>query len=153
MTGGELAELLAQLGAEAVVEVLFSVAAGTVSLTEQDSLHASYAPKLSDMDLVIGWDREVGEVRDLIRALSPHIGARTFHPAFEGPVKIWRARIFAGGGPSPLKAGHISAREGHLLVGCGAGVLEVLELQAPGSKRLVAQDFLRGNALDGAFVS
>jgi methionyl-tRNA formyltransferase len=153
MTGGELAELLAQIGAEAVVEVLFSLAAGTVTLTEQDSFYATYAPKLSDGDLVISWDREVGEVRDQIRALAPHIGARTFHPAFEGPVKIWRARIFEEGDPSPLEAGHIRAREGRLLVGCNAGVLEVLELQVPGSRRIAAQDFLRGNTLDGAFVS
>ena len=155
MTGGELAELLAQLGAEAVVEVLFSVAAGTVTLTEQNSLHASYAPKLSDKDLVISWDREAREVRDLIRALAPHVGARTFHPSVEGPIKVWCARVFEEGDPSSssLGAGQICARDGRLLVGCGAGLLEVLELQVPGSKRLAARDFLRGNILDGAFVS
>jgi methionyl-tRNA formyltransferase len=49
--------------------------------------------------------------------------------------------------------GQIRATDGRLLVGCGAGVLEVLELQVPGSKRLAARDFLRGNMLDGAFVS
>ena len=153
MTGGELAELLARLGAEAVVEVLFALATGTVALTEQDSLRASYAPKLSDRDLVIGWDREAEELRDLIRALAPHVGARTFHPGVEGPVKIWRAKIFEEGDASPLGVGHIRAGDGRLLVGCGAGVLEVLELQVPGSKRLATQDFLRGNALEGAFVS
>jgi methionyl-tRNA formyltransferase len=31
------------------------------------------------------------------------------------------------------------------------GVLEVLELQMPGAKRLAARDFLRGNALGGTF--
>ena len=153
MTGGELTELLALLGAEAIVEVLFSVATGTVALVEQDSLHASYAPKLSERDLVIGWDREAREVRDLIRALAPRIGARTFHPGVEGPVKIWRARIFEEGDTSPLEAGQIRASDGRLLVGCGAGVLEVLELQVPGSKRLAAREFLRGNTLDGPFVS
>ena len=153
MTGGELAELLAQLGAEAVVEVLFSVAAGTIALTEQDDLHATYAPKLSGGDLVIGWERRAREVHDLIRALAPHLGARTFHPDVEGPLKMWRARIFEEGDPSSLEAGHIRARDGRLLVGCGVGVLEVLELQVPGAGRLAAQDFLRGNTLDGSFVS
>ena len=155
MTGGELAELLARLGAEAVVEVLFSLASGTVRLTEQNSLEASYAPKLSDRDLVIGWDRGAREVRDLIRALAPHVGARTFHPSVEGPIKVWRARVLEEGDPSTssLGVGQIRATDGRLLVGCGAGVLEVLELQVPGSKRLAARDFLRGNMLDGAFVS
>ena len=153
MTGGELADLLARLGAEAVVEVLSSLAAGTVALTEQDGLHASYAPKLSEGDLVIGWDREAREVRDLIRALAPHLGARAFHPRVEGPIKVWRARIFEEEDPSSLGAGQILASDGRLLVGCGGGVLEVLELQVPGSKRLAARDFLQGNILDGAFIS
>ncbi len=152
MTAGELAELLARVGAEAIVEVLRSVAAGTVVLTEQDNLHATYAPKLSDEDLVIGWDRGAEEVCDLVRALAPHVGARTFHPGVEGPVKIWRARVFEGGDFS-LQAGHIDVQSGRIVVGCDDGVLEVLELQMPGAKRLSAQDFLRGNTLDGAFVS
>jgi methionyl-tRNA formyltransferase len=152
MTGGELTELLARIGAEAIVEVLSSVAAGTVALTGQDSLHATYAPKLSGEDLVIGWDRGAEEVRDLIRALAPHVGARTFHPGVEGPIKIWRVRVFEVG-DLYLQAGHVREKNGRLLVGCGDSVLEVLELQMPGARRLSAQDFLRGNALNGAFAS
>ena len=150
MTGGELAELLARLGAEAVIEVLDQIETGRINLTEQDSLNATYAPKLSDEDLVIGWDRGAVEVANLVRALSPHVGARTFHPQVEGPVKIWRARI-SDRETLVLEAGAIRTENGRLVVGCGAGVLEVLELQMPGAQRLAAQDFLRGNALRGAF--
>ncbi len=152
MTGGELTGLLARVVTKAMVEVLSSIESGGVALIEQDSLHATYAPKLAGKDLVIGWDRGAEEVRDLVRALAPHVGARTFHPGVEGPIKIWRARIFEEGDLS-LEAGHIRAKSGRILVGCGAGVLEVLELQMPGAKRLAAQDFLRGNTLDGAFAS
>jgi methionyl-tRNA formyltransferase len=152
MTGGELTDLLAQIGAEALVEVLTSVAAGTVALFEQNSLHATYASKLTAEDLVIGWHRGAEEIRDQIRALAPHVGARTFHQSVEGPIKIWRARIFEDGDLS-LKAGHISAPNGRILVGCGDAVLEVLELQMAGAKRLAAHDFLRGNTLEGAFFA
>ena len=151
MTGGELAELLAQLGAEAIVESLTSLEAGTLTLVEQDSLHATYASKVSDEDKAIRWEGYVGEVHDLIRALAPHIGARTFHPEVEGPVKIWRSRIFEGTDVS-LGIGEIYAENGRILVGCGAGVLEVLELQLPGARRLPARDFLLGNTLSGAFT-
>src|SRR5215213_5001848 len=48
MTGGELSMLLARLGAEAVIEVLDQIETGRINLTEQDSLNATYAPKLSD---------------------------------------------------------------------------------------------------------
>lgn len=150
MTGGELSELLAGLGAEAVVEVLNQIEAGTVNLIEQDSLHATYAPKLLDEDLEIRWDRSVEDVANLVRALSPHVGARAFNSGVEGPVKIWRAEVFDGVVPT-LKAGAIRTENGRILVGCGVGVLEVLELQMPGGKRLAARDFLRGNTLEGAF--
>ena len=125
--------------------------AGTVTLTEQDGLHATSGAKLSGEDLVVRWDWAVEEVRDLVRALGPYIGARTFHPEVEGPVKIWRAGIF-GGGDLSLDAGHIHAGNGRILVGCGTGILEVLELQIPASKRLSARDFLLGNTLGGAFI-
>jgi methionyl-tRNA formyltransferase len=151
MTGGELTDLLARVGGEAIVEVLSSMETGMVTLTEQDGLHATDAPKLSGEDLIVRWDRAVEEVRDLIRALAPHIGARTFHPEVEGPVRIWRAGVF-GGGDLSLDAGRIHAENGRILVGCGAGILEVLELQIPGSKRLSARDFLLGNTLGGAFI-
>ena len=151
MTGGELADLLARLGAEAMVEILGQIESGQINITEQDSLNDTYAPKLADEDLVIGWNREVVELANLVRALSPHLGARAFHPEVEGPIKIWRARVFEGEG-FDLPAGHIYAGKSRILVGCGEGVLEVLELQMPGAKQFSARDFLRGNTLRGVFV-
>lgn len=151
MTGGELAESLARIGGEAIVEVLSLVEDGSVTLTEQDSLHATHAPKLMDEDLVVRWDRRVERVRDLVRALAPHKGARTYHPEVEGPVKLWRARVCEGEGVT-LEIGHIHAENDRLLVGCGTGILEVLELQVPGSKRLHVRDFLLGNTLSGTFI-
>jgi methionyl-tRNA formyltransferase len=150
LTGGELAELLAEMGAKAIVEVLEKIEAGKLNLTEQDSLHATYAPKLSDEDLVIQWEVGAREVANLVRALSPHLGARTFHPGIEGPVKIWRAGIAHDENLS-LGPGVIRVENHHLLVGCGVGALEVLELQMPGGRRLTAEDYLRGKDLEGAF--
>jgi methionyl-tRNA formyltransferase len=151
MTGGELLDLLARVGAESIVEVMSLVENGTVTLTEQDNVRATYAPKLSGEDLEISWDRRAEEVSDLVRALAPHIGARTRHPEVDGPVKLWRARALEEGAPD-LRMGRIYTENGRILVGCGEGVLEVLQLQLPGTKRLSAQDFLRGNTLCGAFV-
>jgi methionyl-tRNA formyltransferase len=151
MTGGELTDLLARVGGEAIVEALCSIEAGTVSLTEQDSLDATYAPKLAGEDLIIRWDRTAETVHDQVRALAPHIGARTSHAEVGGPIKVWRAEVFGGEYP-PLDAGHIYAENDRILVGCGSGILEVLELQMPGSRRLLARDFLLGNTLSGAFV-
>ena len=150
MDAGELTDLLAHLGAKAIVEGLDLLQANALTLIDQDSRHATYASKISDEDRIIRWDREVGQVHNLIRALAPYKGARTFHPDVDGPVKIWRSRILDRAAVSS-EAGHIDAENGRIVVYCGEGCLEVLELQVPGGRRLPARDFLLGNSLEGAF--
>jgi methionyl-tRNA formyltransferase len=150
MTGGELAARLAELGSEALVEVLGSIEARTLTLTEQDSHNATYAAKLSDEDQVIRWDRRASDIHDQVRALAPRIGARTYHERVDGPVKIWRSRVAEGVG-GDLKIGEICSQNSRMFVGCGEGVLEVLELQVPGARRVSVRDFLLGNTLDGGF--
>ena len=151
MTGGELTELLAQIGSNAIVEALTLLERGRLTVCEQDSLDATYAPKLLDEDKTVRWAEEVRAVHDLVRALSPGIGARAFHSGFDGPVKIWRTEIedesASGGSP-----GAVSASNGRISVQCGVGTLEVLELQAPGGRRMTAREFLLGRVLEGAFV-
>jgi methionyl-tRNA formyltransferase len=150
MDAGELIDLLAHTGAKAIVEGLDLLQTNTLTLFDQDSRHATYASKISDQDRIIHWGMEVGEVHDLIRALAPHIGARTFHPNVEGPVKIWRSTVLDRAAVSS-QAGYIDAKNGHITVYCGKGCLEVLELQVPGGRRLQARDFLLGNSLEGSF--
>ena len=150
-TAGELTETLAKLGAEAMVESLGLLETGRLTLTEQDNLYATYASKLMDEDKVIRWGRPAGEVHDLVRALAPHVGARAFHPGVEGPIKIWRTRVQEGT-PWRPEVGGISVENRRILVRCGTGSVEVLELQLPGSRRLPADKFLLGNALAGTFV-
>src|SRR5215218_348550 len=75
MIGGELADLLAHMGGEAMVESLTLLEAGNLTLVDQDSFYATYASKVTDEDKALRWERGAREVHDLIRALAPHIGA------------------------------------------------------------------------------
>lgn len=152
---GELAAVLARLGAEAMVEVLSSVENGEPTLEEQDDRAATYAAKLSGEDLNIRWDQPAQVVHDRIRALAPRIGARAYHPEVHGPIKILRSRVAENlehrrePGPVP---GEVVAANGCILVRCGDGVVEVERLQMPGGKPLTAEEFLRGNTLEGTFL-
>jgi len=151
MNAGELTDLLARTGAKAIVEGLGLLQTNNINLSEQDNDQATYASNIADSDKVIRWERQVRGVHDQIRALAPHIGARTFHPGVEGPVKIWRSKMLKTGAVSS-EIGRIQAENGRIAVYCGDGCLEVSELQVPGGRRLLARDFLLGNALSGAFV-
>ena len=152
MTGGELTQILASLGAEAIVKTISLLERNSLSLSEQDYLNATYAARIEDEERVLRWGERVEKVHNLVRALTPHIGARTFHPEVAGPIKVLRSKIFS----EKLvrgEAGEILTAKERILVACGEGVLEITELQVPGSKVLSAADFLRGRPLLGAFSS
>lgn len=150
MTGGELTEVLAILGAKAVVEGMSMLEADTLTFIEQDSVKATYAAKLKNEERVIRWDEGVERVHDLIRALAPYVGARTLHQGWDGPIKVLRSRVFS---KEEIRSepGRILPAKGDIMVSCGEGVLEILELQAPGARVLPARDFLRGTRLEGSF--
>ncbi len=152
MTGGELMQTLASLGAKAIVEVVNKLEESSITLIQQDSSYATYAAKLEDGEKVIRWEERVEKVHDLVRALTPHIGARTFHPQIAGPIKVLRSKVLQKDS-SQAKPGKILPAKEHILVACGEGILEITELQVPGGRALSADDFLRGRTLSGAFAS
>ncbi len=152
MTGGELTQVLAELGAKAIVEAISRLEENSLTLSQQDNLNATYAPKLEDEEKVIRWGERVEKVHDLVRAFTPHIGARTFHPEISGPIRVLRSRILRGDLPH-AEPGVILPAKGYILVACGEGILEIMELQMPGGRPLAADDFLRGRRLEGVFSS
>jgi methionyl-tRNA formyltransferase len=57
---------------------------------------------------------------------------------------LWRAQAVPGAGqPGAL----LPAGEGRLVVACGQGALEILEVQLPGGRRISARDFLQRRPL------
>jgi methionyl-tRNA formyltransferase len=99
----------------------------------------TYAHRIARDDRRIDWGRPAGEIADRVRALAPHIGARA---ELDGlPVTVWRARPRAGDDRAP---GTATIDAGTLLIGTGAGALEVRELQPAGKRRMSASEFLRG---------
>jgi methionyl-tRNA formyltransferase len=108
---------------------------GETAGVDQDERGATYAHKIEPPDRRIDWSEPAAIAANRVRALSPHIGARC---ELDGePVTVWRARAEPGGGIP----GTVSPP---LRVACGEGVLEVLELQAAGRRRMDVADYLRG---------
>ena len=95
----------------------------------------TYAHKLTTDDRALDWRRPARELDRVVRALSPHIGART---ALDGrPVTVWRARPLEHG-PAP---GQVADP---LVVGTAEGGLRLLEIQPAGKRRMAADEYLRG---------
>lgn len=134
---GTVMQRLCALAVPALASTFDGLAAGTLQFTPQPEEGISLAPKLTDQDRVLDPSRTARELANRVRALAPHIGARL---GIDGqPFKIWRATAEDAGGPAGLR------RDGaRLLLGCGAGTLEILELQPPSRGRIGAAEFLRG---------
>lgn len=141
-----LHDRLARMGGPLLVEVVASIEAGTAQRTPQDPARVTYAPMLSRALCPIDWTMSAREIHNKVRGLTPWPATST--DAFtEQPVKIFAvAETGESTGKEPgcvLKAD----KEG-IDVACGDGkVLRILELQAPGSRKMAAADYLRGHPI------
>jgi methionyl-tRNA formyltransferase len=139
-TAGSLTGKLAALGAQCIVEALDALEVGELSPTPQDEAGACYAPKIAREEAVIDWSREAAFIERQVRGFNPHPGAAT--SARGTALKLWRARPVEALGGAPGRV--LQANAEGLVVGCGSGALQILELQRPGGRRLPAAEFLRG---------
>jgi methionyl-tRNA formyltransferase len=146
VTGGELAEHLAEMGAQALVETLTLLEQDELTAQPQDDARATYAPKLTREAARIRWTDPADTVARLIRALDPKPAAWTELDGQE--IKLF------GAGPRPHPpadrggaAGEVVTADTRLLIGTGAGTVEVEEVQPAGKSRMTVADWVRGRGV------
>ncbi len=143
-TAGELAKRLSLTGAEAVVETIRLVEDGNVKIIEQDNSLATTAPKISKENCLIDWSKPAKEVHNFVRGFSPEPGAYTFLD--DKFLKIFRTRL-TGEKANP-SAGEIKIEAGRFYASCSDELVEILELQLEGKKKLDAREFVRGARIE-----
>ena len=140
-TAASLRESLARQGADALLEVLDCVAAGTIAPRPQPAEGVSYAPKIHKSEALIDWAGTAEAIERRVRAFNPW-------PIAESRLRGEQLRIFrAGLAALPLEAtAHatpgtvITVQADALVVACGQGALALLELQRPGRRRVSARE-------------
>ena len=140
MTAGELHDIMAGVGAEAVADTLKLIAAGEVEVTEQSDAEATPAPKIFPEDCVIDWNRSARSVHDHVRGLSPYPGAVTFWKGRR--LKVRRTAIDQMDGSGT--PGGVEREGDRLFVCCSTGRVELLEVQLEGKSVSSAADFVHG---------
>ncbi|MHC4957169.1 MAG: methionyl-tRNA formyltransferase [Planctomycetota bacterium] len=140
---GELSRRMAPLGGELLAEVVAAFARGAPPPDRpQDEAAVTLCKRLAPEDGEIDWSRPADELARLVRAMTPKPGARTRRGGTE--LQIRRARS-VGGEAEPGVVAAI-APDG-FDVGCGAGLLRVLELVPASRKPMAARDFVNGYRL------
>jgi methionyl-tRNA formyltransferase len=135
---GSLAERLAALGGELLVECLDTRPA----FREQSESGVTYAPKIESADRRLDPSRPANELERRVRALTPHIGAYVELPDGE---RLGVMRAAPAPAADDVPAGQLRARDGRLLYGAAPGALELIELNPAGRRPMAASDWLRGH--------
>ena len=140
-TTGALHDVLAEIGGHLICETLTKLSA--LKPEKQAQTGVTYARKIEKSEALINWQLSA-------QALSRQVGAFNPYPIsscrFNGSIlKIWSAQVLPQPAPDKTLPGQvISVSHQSIDVACGTGVLQILELQRAGGKRMSLQNFLNG---------
>ncbi len=141
-TAPELLPRLAALGADLLGETLLRLA--EIEPQPQRDEEATLAPLLRREDGLLDWRAmSATEIARRVRGLQPWPNAYT---QFRGQrLVIWQAQAAASTVGAAQPGEILQAHGDELTVACGAGtVLQLLEVQPEGRRRLRARDFMNG---------
>ena len=141
----ELYYRLADIGAKLVTSVVADMAAGTIQAHPQDHEKASHAPMLSKELSDIDWNHTARQIHDQVRGLYPWPSAITEIDGVR--CKIFKTAL-CGETTGKAPGSFVQADKRGMKIACQGGeVLEILELQPDGKKRMAATAFLLGHPI------
>jgi methionyl-tRNA formyltransferase len=143
-TAGELHDRLSADGAHLIPRLIEALARGDAIEREQDESQATIAPKLSRQQSKLDFAGSAIELSRQIRGMYPWPGCRVRicddSKRELDRVLLVRARALNAAGTEP---GRIDARR-H--IACGAGALEIIELQPEGKRPMPLSAYRNGHA-------
>jgi methionyl-tRNA formyltransferase len=149
-TSGDLHDVLARMGAEALVSALDGLADGSLEARPQPAEGASHAGKIAKSEALITWQHSAIDIDRQVRALNPWPVAET---RFEDEqLRVLRAQAEprdAAANTAAEPGTVIAIRDARILVQCGEGQLALTDVQRPGRKPITAAEFARSHALPG----
>ncbi len=136
---------LAELGAQAMAEVLDELAVGKTQPKKQDHAQMTYAAKIEKADCLLDFTRSATELFWQVRALSPAPLAFTYH---NGEIfKVVQARVVDADQRSADPGTVVSLEDGQITVACGSGLLAFIRVLPQGKGRMSASDYIRGRKI------
>ncbi|HEX7088248.1 MAG TPA: methionyl-tRNA formyltransferase [Vicinamibacterales bacterium] len=145
-TTGELAAVLARMGAELLVEVVDRLAEGPVHEEPQPPGGITYADRITKDDSPIFWWRPASEIYNQVRALNPWPLAST---SLDGErLLVVRAEQGTEAAPPGALPGTVLEASGdRLVVAAGHGTIRLVEVKPEGRRAMPVRDFLAGHRI------
>lgn len=145
-TAQHLYDRLARMGGGLLVQTVAAIEGGTARRTPQDPAQVTFAPMLSRELSPMDWSHPASRLHDQVRGLLPWPTASAELPNGD-KVKVFTT-VETEETTQKAPGTVLRADKAGIDVACGGGtVLRITELQAPGSRRMSAADYLRGHKL------
>lgn len=134
---------LAQVGAEALLETLGGLEAGTLAAQPQPSSGVTYAAKIDKAEARIDWQHDAIDIARRVRAFRPWPIAETTQRGEQ--VRIHEAVVIgdaeAGRAAGTVPGTLLGLRADRLVVACGRDCLGIGVLQRAGRRSVTAREF------------
>ena len=151
-TYGTLSEKLSHLGADLCVEALNLIEDKKAVFVPQNNELASHTKMIKKENTKIDFNKTPNEIVNLIRGLNPNPVA--YFDINENSYKVFSAKPINYVGDE--KNGTIifaSGKQG-LVIKCQDGAVEIIEMIAPNSKKMMAKSYLNGKKIEvGSIVN
>ena len=151
-TTGEIWEKLSKIGGNLLVETLEKIEKGEAPRIPQGE-DFSMAPMLTKEDSKIDFEAmTANQIKNLVRGLNPIMGAYAYLESKK--IKIWKVEALK---EEEFTQGKIEKETGTILLAdsktglyikAKEGILKVIEIQGENSKRMSAEEYLRGNPIE-----
>jgi len=142
---GQLHDRLMHLGSSTVIDTLKVIENGNVTTTiQEDSAEIKTAYKLNKENCKIDWTKSGAEINNLIRGLSPYPASWCFlkDQNEELNIKIYEAKLILE--PHSYEVGKLISTKKEIKIAIKDGFIQLLSLQFPGKKRMLASEILNG---------
>jgi methionyl-tRNA formyltransferase len=133
-------DTLSQLAGELLHVELMDYVRGNLVGSPQDASFVTVAPKIRKEEALIHWQVNTFDVFNLVRGLT--LGPVAYTTLKGLRVKIWRTRRATKS--DEATPGKLQIEGERILVRCGDGWLELLEVQPESKKAMSAAEFARG---------
>lgn len=107
---------------------------------QQESSHLRPAPKIFKETCMIDFSWTAERIRNHVRGLSPYPAAWIANMPSSHPL----ADVLKGAKVYQVAITQVPEQKGHIIVPCADGYVDILELQLPGKKRMMASALLNG---------
>lgn len=145
ITAGELHDIMKVEGAKVLKETIDLIEKGEAPRIPQNHDEFTYAPMMNKTLGQIDFSKSAKEIHNLVRGVNPWPSAYT---TYKGQtMKIWKTKVLSEA--SNKAPGTILKvdKEG-IRVSTKDNVILISEIQMPGKKRVLVEEYIKGNSIE-----